>query len=426
MSLLRGPLAERDFLFFFLARLASGTSLQILNVGLGWLVWERTADPFALGLLGLLAFLPSLLFVLPAGHLADRLDRRRVVAAGWSLAALAAAGLALSVLAGVVAVWPVFALAFLVGCARTLAMPGQAALVPSLVPASLLREAVALASMAFQTATVAGPAIGGLLWLSGGFAVFATALCGFLSTVALVLAIAPRPLPAAAEPASLERLLEGFRFIRSERVVLGAIALDALAVLLGGATALLPIFARDILAVGPVGLGALRAAPAVGALVTASVLARFPLERRVGRSLLAAVAVFGLAMAGFGLSTSFPLSFAFLFAAGAADMVSVVIRQTLIQLETPDALRGRVAAVNSLFIGASNELGEFESGILAGLVGPVPATVAGGLATVAVVLVWPRLFPELAARDRLAPPTPSDGRGARKRSEGGTGAPPPP
>ncbi|MCS6778385.1 MAG: MFS transporter [Geminicoccaceae bacterium] len=401
MSLRQGPLGERDFLLFFAARLASGIALQILNVGIGWLVWELTADPFALGLVGLVTFLPAPLLVLPAGHLADRLDRRLVAAAGWSLAALAASGLLASVLAGAGVVWPVFLVALLVGSGRSLAMPAQAAIVPSLVPPHLLREAVALASMAFQGSIVAGPAIGGLLWLLGGSAVFGAALSGFLLAVTATLAIRPRPPAAGGEAASLARLLAGFGFVRAHRVILGAISLDMVAVLLGGATALLPIFAKDILEVGPVGLGALRAAPALGAVAMALVLARFPLERRVGRTMLAAVAGFGLAMAGFGLSTSFPLSLALLGAAGAADMVSVVVRQTLVQLETPDAMRGRVAAVNSLFIGASNELGEFESGVVAGLIGPVPATVVGGLGTVAAALLWIRLFPELARRDRL-------------------------
>lgn len=401
MSALPRPLAERDFALFFVARLVSGVALQIAHVGLGWLVWERTADPFALGLLGLLAFVPSLFLVLPAGHLADRVDRRLLAAAGWSLAAIAMVGLFALALSRTLRVWPVFALAFLLGCARSLAMPSQAAIVPSLVPPAQLREAIALSSMAFQTSLVAGPALGGLLWLLGGAAVFAAALCGFLIASCLMLAIAPRPLARSGEPASLQRLLLGFRFIRANRVILGAISLDMVAVMLGGATALLPIFAKDVLDVGPLGLGALRAAPAVGALATAAFLARFPLERRVGRRMLTAVAVFGLAMAGFGLSRSFPLSLLLLALAGAADMVSVVVRQTLIQLETPDALRGRVAAVNSLFIGASNELGEFESGVVAGLIGAVPATVLGGLGTIAAALVWARLFPELAHRDRF-------------------------
>ncbi|MCX8100158.1 MAG: MFS transporter [Geminicoccaceae bacterium] len=401
MSRRRGPLGERDFLLFFAARLASGIALQILNVGIGWLVWELTADPFALGLVGLVTFLPAPLLVLPAGHLADRLDRRTVAAAGWLLASAAALALLLLVLLGAGVVWPVFLVALFVGAGRSLAMPAQAAIVPSLVPPHLLREAVALASMAFQGSIVAGPAIGGLLWLLGGSAVFGAALSGFLLAVTATLAIRPRPPAAGGEAASLARLLAGFGFVRAHRVILGAISLDMVAVLLGGATALLPIFAKDILEVGPVGLGALRAAPALGAVAMALVLARFPLERRVGRTMLAAVAGFGLAMAGFGLSTSFPLSLALLGAAGAADMVSVVVRQTLVQLETPDAMRGRVAAVNSLFIGASNELGEFESGVVAGLIGPVPATVVGGLGTVAAALLWIRLFPELARRDRL-------------------------
>lgn len=395
------PFAQPDFRKFFASRLASGVSIQIFNVGVGWLVYDLTGDPVALGLVGLVTFLPSVLLALLTGHVADRFDRRRVIMAGYFGTAAAALGLLAFVMAESRSVFPVYLLVLGFGSARAFANPAAQAIVPSLVPASLLRRAIALNSMAFQGSIVLGPAIGGLLWLAGGLAVFAAAAAGFLLAVALVASIGPRPPAAAGEPASLARLLAGFTFIRSRRVILGAISLDLVAVLLGGATALLPIFAKDILAVGPTGLGALRAAPAVGAVAMALWLARRPLERRVGRTMLAAVALFGLAMAGFGLSEHFALSLACLALAGAADMVSVVIRQTLVQLETPDSMRGRVAAVNSVFIGASNELGEFESGLVAGLIGTVPATVVGGLGTFAAALVWARLFPELRERDRL-------------------------
>jgi len=399
------PFAHRDFRRFFAARIASGVAIQIVNVGVGWHVYDLTADPFALGLVGLVTFLPSVLLALLTGHVADRFERRRVLAAAFAGAALAVGGLLGLVLSGSRAVPPVFGLVFLFGCARAFANPAGAALLPSLVPAELLRVAVTWNSMAFQGSIVLGPAAGGLLWLAGGPAVFGTALLSFLLAVGLVASLAPRQPAASDEPAGLERLLAGFTFIRGQPLIFGAISLDMVAVLLGGATALLPIFAKDILEVGPAGLGALRAAPAVGAVAMALGLARRPLERRVGRTMLAAVAVFGLAMAGFGLSKSFPLSLLLLAIAGAADMVSVVVRQTLVQLETPDAMRGRVAAVNTLFIGASNELGEFESGVVAGLIGTVPATVVGGLGTVAAALLWSRLFPQLRERDRLLPET---------------------
>ncbi len=396
-----GPLAHRDFRLFFASRIASGVAIQILNVGVGWLVYDLTGDPFALGLVGLVTFLPAVLFALVTGHVADRFDRRRVIVTGYLGAALAASGLLVLLLSGSRAVWPVFVLVFVFGSARAFANPAAQAIVPSLVPTDLLRRAIALNSMAFQGSIVIGPAIGGGLWLLGGAAVFTTTVVGLGLALGLVALIAPRPPAAAGEPASLARLLAGFTFIRSRPVILGAISLDLVAVLLGGATALLPIFARDILLIGPAGLGGLRAAPAAGAVLMALWLTRRPLERRVGRTMLGAVALFGLAMAGFGLSTSVPLSLLCLAVAGAADMVSVVVRQTLVQLETPDPMRGRVAAVNTVFIGASNELGEFESGFVAGLIGTVPATVLGGLGTVAAALAWSRLFPELRDRDRL-------------------------
>ncbi len=403
------PFAHRDFRCFFASRIASGVAIQIFNVGVGWHVYDLTGDPFALGLVGLVTFLPSVLFALLTGQVADRFDRRLVVLAAFAAAAAAIAGLLLLLLAGSRAVWPVLVLVFLFGCARAFANPAGAALLPSLVPAELLRVAVTWNSMAFQGSILLGPALGGSLWLFGGTAVFGSALAAFLLAMAYVASLAPRPPAAAGEERGLANLLAGFSYIRARPVILGAISLDMVAVLLGGATALLPIFAKDILLVGPAGLGALRAAPAVGAVAMALRLARRPLERRVGRTMLLAVGVFGLAMAGFGLSTSFPLSFACLAVAGAADTVSVVVRQTLVQLETPDAMRGRVAAVNTLFIGASNELGEFESGVVAGLIGTVPATVLGGLGTVAAALAWARLFPELKERDRLVPEPPAGG-----------------
>lgn len=409
------PFAQRDFRRYFASRIASGVAIQIVNVGVGWTVYDLTGDPFALGLVGLVTFLPSVLFALLTGQAADRFDRRAVLAAAFAVAALAVAGLFLHQLLGSRAVWPVFALVFLFGTGRAFANPAGAALLPALVPAELLRVAVTWNSMAFQGSIVLGPALGGLLWLAGGPVVFGSALAGFLLAIGLVSTLAPRPLAPSSEPPGLARLLAGFTYIRAHRLILGAISLDMVAVLLGGATALLPIFAKDILAVGPAGLGALRAAPAVGAVAMALVLARRPLERRVGVKMLLAVGVFGLAMAGFGLSTNFWLSLACLAVAGAADMVSVVVRQTLVQLETPDSMRGRVSAVNTLFIGASNELGEFESGVVAALIGTVPATVLGGLGTVAAALLWGHLFPELRRRDRLVPgETPGDEKGGAR------------
>jgi hypothetical protein len=289
----------------------------------------------------------------------------------------------------------------LFGTGRAFANPAGQALVPNLVPLEHLKSAVAWSSSAWQTATIIGPAVGGILYALGGAVVFAAATVSFMLTAVLYGSIRHRGARVAREKTSWSTLVAGLHFIWSRPVVLGAISLDLFAVLLGGATALLPIYARDILQVGPLGLGLLRSAPAGGALSMALFLAYRPLSRNTGRRMFQAVAVFGLATIGFGLSESLVFSLFCLFILGSADMVSVVIRQTLVQLETPDPMRGRVAAVNSVFIGASNELGEFESGTLAALIGTVPAVVVGGAGTLLVAALWARWFPDLRRRDRL-------------------------
>jgi MFS family permease len=296
------------------------------------------------------------------------------------------------------------------GALRAWQMPTSQALLPQLLPLHRLPRALALSSAALQGAIIAGPALGGFVYAAGAAAVYGLAALGFAVACGCVLRLTARPAPPLREPASLAALLAGLSFIGSRPVVLGAVSLDLFAVLLGGAVALLPIFARDILHTGPWGLGLLRAAPAVGALVMSLALARWPVQRRSGTWLLGAVALYGLTMVVFGLSTSLLLSLVVLAVSGAADMVSVVIRQSLVQLATPDAMRGRVSAVNSVFIGASNQLGEFESGATAALWGPVASVVWGGVGTVAVVLAWIGLFPDLAKRDRLVrlPDGPSD------------------
>lgn len=392
---------HRDFTLYCLARLLSATAVQMQTVAIGWLVYDRTSSPLALGLVGLAAFLPAIGFALLTGHVADRFDRRLVLLGCYAPTIAASCGLFLWLAGGGQAIWPVFVLTIVFGTTRAFANPAGQALVPNLVPLEQLGNAVAWNSSAWQTATIAGPALGGLLYAFGGTVVFAVAAVLFAITFILIACIRHRKAKGVVEKASWETLVAGIRFIRQKQAILGAISLDLFAVLLGGATALLPIYARDILVVGPEGLGLLRSMPAIGAASTALFLAWRPLQRRTGRRMFQAVAIFGLATVGFGLSRDLVLSLLLLFGMGAADMVSVFIRQTLVQIDTPDAMRGRVSAVNSVFIGASNELGEFESGTLAWVIGTVPAVVVGGLGTLLVAALWARWFPELRNRDRL-------------------------
>jgi MFS family permease len=394
------PFSHPAFRRFFAARFLAGMAQQIHNVGLGWLVYDRTGSAMALGLVGLAAFAPALLLALASGHVADRFDRRMIVTVCWTLVALADGALALLSLQPDGPVWPVYAVAVLVGAARAFANPAGQALLPSLVPRDVFPGAVSLMASAWQSSSIIGPAIGGLLYILGPAMVFGTSAACFAVSAAFVFSLGPRPGAGGGRP-TLESVFAGIAFIRSRPVVLGAISLDLFAVLLGGATALLPIYARDILHTGPWGLGLLRSMPALGAVAMSVLLAWRPLQRGAGRKIIAAVGVFGAATLVFCLSETLWLSMAALFVTGAADMVSVVVRQTLVQLETPDEMRGRVAAVNSVFIGASNELGEFESGALAAAVGPVGSVVLGGIGTLAVAAAWVRLFPQLWRRDRL-------------------------
>jgi MFS family permease len=390
-----------DLALFLAGRFISATAIQMQNVAIGWLVYDVTRDPLALGIVGLLTFLPAVALALVTGHVADRYDRRLVMVASYGLTALTALGLLLAARASDVSIGALYTLVLAFGVTRAFANPAGQALLPNLVPAAQLGRTVSLGSMVWQLAVILGPALGGLLYAFGGVVVFSVAAAAFVLTAVLTALVRPRH--ATPRTDSRRELLAGIRYIRSNRAVFGAISLDLFAVLLGGATALLPVYARDILAVGPDGLGLLRSMPAVGALTMAVILARWPLERRAGLRMFQGVAVFGVATIGFGLSTELWLSLACLFALGAGDMVSVVVRQTLVQIETPDAMRGRVSAVNSVFIGASNELGEFESGALAALVGTVPAVVVGGVGTLLVAALWARWFPELRHRDRLTP-----------------------
>lgn len=391
---------SRDFGLYLSARFLSALAIQVQNVAVGWLVYDLTRDPMALGLVGLVVFLPAVVLALVTGHVADRYDRRRILVVCYGVTTAAALGLLACAWAQTPRVEWLYLLLLVFGVGRAFANPAGQALVPNLVPPEQLGTAIAWNSTAWQTATIAGPALGGLLYYLGPTVAFGAATGCFLACLALFGAMGSRPQAPQADT-SWATLLAGIRFIRSRPAIFGAISLDLFAVLLGGATALLPIYARDILQVGPAGLGLLRSMPAVGALVVALWLAQRPLERRAGLRMFQAVALFGAATIGFGLSASLPLSCAFLFVLGGADMISVFVRQTLVQFDTPDAMRGRVAAVNSVFIGASNELGEFESGALAAWIGTVPSVVVGGAGTLLVCALWMRWFPALRDRDRL-------------------------
>lgn len=392
-------LRHRNFVLYLGARVLATLAVQMQSVAIGWQVYAITGDPLDLGLIGLAQFLPFVVLVLPAGQIADRFDRRTIVALCYATEVVCALLLLWFTLSGVTEVWPVFAVLVLFGAARAFAMPASQALTPNLVPREAFSNAIALNSSAFHVATIIGPSLGGLLYITGPDTVYATVGALLAVSVVMMTRVRLAAVIRRNEPANLETLLQGIRFVRSKPIVLGAISLDLFAVLFGGAVALLPAFASDILDAGPQGLGILRTAPAVGAGLTAVLLTVFPINRHVGLWMFAGVALFGAATIVFGLSSSFALSLTCLALLGAGDMVSVYIRQVLIQLETPDEIRGRVSAVNAVFIGASNELGEFESGVTAAWWGLVPAVVVGGGATLIVTGLWMRLFPSLRTLD---------------------------
>jgi len=396
-------LHHKAFVRFWCARVAGIMGNQMLMVAVAWQMYDLTSSAWDLGLVGLFQFVPALLMTLPAGQAADRWHRGRIFAVCMSLQAVVALLLLSATLGDFASRELILGVSVLLGVARAFQLPAQQALVPLLVPASLLSRALALSATAMEIAIIGGPALGGLLYITGAANVYicCTALLSLSTVLIILVRYQHRPSNLAA---SWESLFAGVHFVMKHKLILGASSLDLFAVLLGGATALLPIYARDILQTGPEGLGLLRAAPAVGALTMSLVISRWPLRRYVGPRMLAAVAVFGMATVVFGLSESFWLSMAALAVAGAADCISVVTRSTLVQLETPDAMRGRVSAVNSIFIGASNQLGEFESGATATLWGPVGSVVVGGVGTMLVAGLWFKLFPALAQRDHMEPP----------------------
>jgi len=405
-----GPAASRlallrnaDFTRYLTARFLGSIAVQMQTVAVGWQVYQVTRDPLDLGLIGLSQFLPFLLLILPAGHVADSYDRRRILLACYGLMFVCSLLLLGFAYRGLESALPVFGVMTLFGVARAFAMPASQAMLPNLVPREHFGTAVALNSSLWQLTTIVGPALGGLLYLAGATTTYAVVALTLAVSVALM-ATLQRRTGAAAGPGSgmnLNAVLEGLRFVRRRRPVLGAISLDLFAVLFGGATALLPVYAADVLHIGPSGFGWLRAAPGIGAAACGAVLSVLPVTRQVGSWMFGGVVVFGVATLVFGISTTFWISMLALTLLGAGDMVSVYIRHLLVQLETPDEIRGRVSAVNGVFIGASNELGEFESGVVAAWVGAVPAVLIGGAATLLVAAVWAKLFPELWRMDRF-------------------------
>jgi MFS family permease len=390
-ALLRHP----PFALYWTSRILSVGAFQVLTVAIGWQLYDLTGRALDLGLVGLVQFLTQVVLTLVVGHAADRYDRRAIIAVCRVVAAGAAAMLALGTLGGWLTTGRILALVAVAGAARAFEAPTMSALVPGLVPRPMLARAMAWSVSANQAARIVGPAIGGVLYLLGAAATYAVA--GGLFVLAGILAALIRTAGPARprEAFTVESFFSGIVYIRQSRVLLGMMSLDLFAVLLGGATALLPIFARDVLGTGPWGLGLLRSAPAVGALATSIVLARYPPERRIGRVMFQSVLVFGAATVLFGLSRDLVLSLLALAVLGASDVVSVVIRVSLVQLRTPDGMRGRVSAVHSLFTGTSNQLGEFESGVTAALFGVVPAVLIGGIGTMLVAALWMRWFPEL-------------------------------
>jgi MFS family permease len=391
-SVLRHP----GYLNFATSRVFSSLGFQSVAVSMGWMIYDQTHSAFALGLVGLCQLLPMMALTFVVGHVADRFDRRKIGLVCQLVEALTALLLALAAWQQALNAAGILAAVAVLGAAQAFERPTMAALLPNIVPVTLLQSSIATTTSMMQTALIVGPSLGGLLYGVDAIAPFAVSFALFLIASVNVISIRIQRRVAPRQPVTLASVFAGVTFIRNKPIMLGTISLDLFAVLLGGATALLPMFARDILHAGPWGLGLLRASPAIGALTMSIVLARYPLKTGAGPIMFWAVAVFGIATIVFALSTKIGLSVVALFVVGASDTVSVVVRSSLVQLLTPDDMRGRVNAVNSLFIGTSNQLGEFESGMMAALLGPVLTGVVGGVGTIIVVLLWTRMFPDLA------------------------------
>lgn len=396
-------LRQRPFVLFWIARLCSTMGYQMMALAIGWQIYEITNSAFDLGLAGLIQFVPAVVLTLLIGHTADRYDRRLIVRSAQCIHTLAAVMITVALFGHVLTRNLLFGAVFLIGSARAFELPTAHSLVPALVPARMIARAVAAWTSANQVAVICGPALGGLLYMVSPKLVVALCVIFFIGSITLISFVHAKGPAASHEPPTFASVLAGFDFIRTRRRLLGVITLDLFVVLLGGVTALLPIFARDILAVGPGGLGLLRSAPAAGALITTIVLSNHPVERHIGGKMFGVVAIYGLATIAFGLSTSFPLSLLVLAALGASDALSVVIRFSLVQIETPDDKRGRVSAINYLFVGSSNTLGEFESGTVAAWLGAVPSVLIGGIGSLLIAGLWMLLFPDLRRIDRFEP-----------------------
>lgn len=399
-------LANPRYALYLLSRIALIIATQMLSVAVGWQVYEITGKALALGLSGLAIFLPNFLLALAGGQVADRFDRRRVLILCNCGLTLCAASLAFLAATGGKNLLPIYGILVILGAIRAFSGPAGQALMPNLVEKSLLERAVALGSSSWQLAMIAGPSLGGAIYAATGRPSLVYTVCSVVASVAVfaVIGIGHRDTDKPAQQTgrgTFKQLFAGIGYVWSNKPILGSISLDLFAVLLGGAVALLPIYAHDFLQTGPWGLGMLRSAPAVGAAATAFALAWFPLRRHAGITMFVCVFIFGVATIAFGKSRNFVFSLAALVILGAADMFSVVVRSTLIQLRTPDEMRGRVSAVNMVFIGASNDLGEFESGVTAAWLGPELAVLVGGIGTCLVVLAWAFMFPELRKIDRM-------------------------
>ena len=394
---------RNDLNLFLMSRFLSTIAMMVQSVAVGWQVYDISHEPLSLGLVGLSEFVPMFLLTLPAGDIVDRFNPRRILAASFVVEALCGALLFGLAFVHLNAVWPFYIVMVLFGAARGFSGPSGQSLVPFLVPPEILPCAIAWSSSALQVGVIAGPAIGGLLYALGPPDAYALCFLAFLGAAVGVSFLGGRERRAdtTSKLTAVARVAEGIAYVRSRPIILGAISLDLFAVLLGGATALLPVFARDILHTGPIGLGILRSSTAVGAALMAFTLAHTPMTRHAGIKMFAAVAVFGVATIVFGLSTNFFLTLAALAVLGVTDMISVYVRGALVQFATPDSMRGRVSSVNMLFVGASNELGEFESGVTAAWFGTVPAVVLGGIGTLLVVAIWMWLFPPLRKVDHL-------------------------
>ena len=394
-------LKHRNFRLYLLARVLGTIGVQMQSVAIGWQVYAMTGNVFDLGLIGLAQFAPFLLLILIAGHVADRFNRRNIILACFGMQLLCSALLFTYTFTGLHVVWPVFAVLAVYGSARAFMMPATQAILIHLVPPESFSKAVALASSSFQVAVILGPTVGGLLYLAGPKVVYCIVAVLLVTSVLLMSATRVDTLVDKPQAASWHTVLEGLRFLWSKPLVLGAMSLDLFAVLFGGATALLPAYANDVLHAGPTALGLLRTSTGVGAALTSVLLAFFPISKKAGRWMFGGVAVFGLGTIVLGASGNLIVAMICLLMMGAGDMVSVYVRHILVQFATPDAIRGRVSAVNAVFIGASNELGEFESGVTAGWFGLVRALVLGGVATLAVTGIWAWRFPVLSRMDRF-------------------------